>query len=149
MPMIETRGLTHLAISVRDPQRSASFYRAVFGCVLVYESPDFVQVQTPGSRDVLVFERDPGNAGRPGGIKHFGFRLLSPDQIESAVAAVEAAGARIRSTGEFCPGEPYVFFVDPDGYEVEIWYEAPTPVDPPDQPGVSARGGRDADEPSR
>jgi catechol 2,3-dioxygenase-like lactoylglutathione lyase family enzyme len=25
--------------------------------------------------------------------------------------------------GEFCPGEPYVFFSDPDGYEVEIWYE--------------------------
>ena len=29
------------------------------------------------------------------------------------------------------PGEPYVFFTDPDGYEVEIWYELPTPVDPP------------------
>jgi hypothetical protein len=24
-----------------------------------------------------------------------------------------------------------VFFSDPDGYEVEIWYEIPTPVDPP------------------
>ena len=33
--------------------------------------------------------------------------------------------------GEFVPGEPYVFFSDPDGYEVEIWYELPTPVDPP------------------
>jgi hypothetical protein len=22
-------------------------------------------------------------------------------------------------------------FRDPDGYEVEIWYEIPTPVDPP------------------
>ncbi len=32
--------------------------------------------------------------------------------------------------GEFCPGEPYVFFRDLDGYEVEIWHEIPTPVDP-------------------
>ena len=24
----------------------------------------------------------------------------------------------------------FVFFADPDGYEVEIWYELPTPVDP-------------------
>ena len=32
---------------------------------------------------------------------------------------------------EFVPGEPYVFFRDPDGYEVEIWYELPTLVDPP------------------
>ena len=28
---------------------------------------------------------------------------------------------------EFVAGEPYVFFTDPDGYEVEIWYEIPTP----------------------
>jgi hypothetical protein len=25
--------------------------------------------------------------------------------------------------GEFVPGDPYIFFKDPDGYEVEIWYE--------------------------
>ena len=43
---------------------------------------------------------------------------------------VVAAGATIHDTGEFVPGEPYLFFKDPDGYEVEIWYEIPTPVDP-------------------
>jgi catechol 2,3-dioxygenase-like lactoylglutathione lyase family enzyme len=128
--MIPTRGLTHLALSSRDPQRAAAFYSAVFGCVVVYDRPDLVQLQTPGARDVLVFERDPANAGKPGGIKHFGFRLLSPDQIDEAAAAVEAAGGRIRSKGEFCPGEPYLFCEDPDGYEVEIWFEIPTAVDP-------------------
>ena len=40
------------------------------------------------------------------------------------------AGGTIKERGEFVPGEPYVFFVDPDGYDVEIWYEIPTPVDP-------------------
>ena len=29
----------------------------------------------------------------------------------------------IREQGEFVPGSPYVFFKDPDGYEIEIWYE--------------------------
>jgi hypothetical protein len=43
---------------------------------------------------------------------------------------VERAGGTILRRGEFCPGEPYVFFHDLDGYEVEIWYEIPTPVDP-------------------
>ena len=129
--MVKTHGLTHVAVSVRDPRRSAAFYAAVFGCVVVYDQPDFVQMQTPGTRDVLVFERDTEQAGRPGGIKHFGFRLLMPEDIEAAAAAVQAAGGRIRSQGEFCPGEPYLFCEDPDGYEVEIWYELPTPVDPP------------------
>ena len=26
--------------------------------------------------------------------------------------------------------EPFLFGTDPDGYELEIWYELPTPVDP-------------------
>jgi catechol 2,3-dioxygenase-like lactoylglutathione lyase family enzyme len=130
--MIPTRGLTHVAIAVRDPQRSAEFYRAVFGCEIVYDRPGFVQLQTPGARDVLVFERDAENAGRPGGIRHLGFRLLSPTDITRAAETVIAAGGRIRSQGEFCPGEPFLFFEDPDGYEVEIWFEIPTKVDPPD-----------------
>jgi hypothetical protein len=46
------------------------------------------------------------------------------------LAAIQSAGGTIRDHGEFVPGEPYVFFIDPDGYEVEIWYELPTPVDP-------------------
>jgi hypothetical protein len=40
------------------------------------------------------------------------------------------AGKKAAPNREFCPGEPYLFFTDPDGYEVEIWFELPTPVDP-------------------
>lgn len=127
---VKTRGLTHVALAVRDPQRALQFYNAVLGVVPVYEQDDFVQAQTPGSWDVLVFERKPASAGTSGGIAHFGFRLQRPGDIAHAKQAVEAAGGRIRDSGEFVPGEPYLFFVDPDGYEVEIWYERPTPVDP-------------------
>jgi catechol 2,3-dioxygenase-like lactoylglutathione lyase family enzyme len=128
---VPTFGLTHIALGVRDPRRSLQFYRAVLGVVPVYESDDFVQVQTPGTRDVIVLERRPGRAGRVGGIAHFGFRLQRASDIDRARRAIVAAGGRIRETGEFVAGEPYVFFKDPDGYEVEIWYELPTPVDPP------------------
>jgi catechol 2,3-dioxygenase-like lactoylglutathione lyase family enzyme len=127
---IKTYGLTHVALAVRDPQRSLRFYQDVLGAVPVYESDDFVQVQTPGSRDVIVFERKPGKAGKSGGVVHFGFRLQRPEDIQHAEDVVRKAGGTIKERGEFVPGEPYVFFVDPDGYEVEIWYEIPTPVDP-------------------
>jgi catechol 2,3-dioxygenase-like lactoylglutathione lyase family enzyme len=128
---VKTYGLTHVALAVRDPQRSLRFYQAVLGVVAVYEQGDFVQAQTPGSRDVLVFERKPARAGKTGGVAHFGFRLRRPADIGRALAAITAAGGTIKEHGEFVPGEPYVFFNDPDGYEVEIWYERPTPVDPP------------------
>jgi catechol 2,3-dioxygenase-like lactoylglutathione lyase family enzyme len=128
---IPTHGLTHVALAVRDPKRALRFYREVFGVVPVYEKEAFIQAQTPGSRDVLVFEKDPERAGHAGGVVHFGFRLVDAGDIQRARQAVEAAGGTILSEGEFCPGEPYLFCRDPDGYEVEIWYELPTPVDPP------------------
>ena len=128
--MVRTYGLTHVAIAVKDPERSFRFYESVLGIVAVYRDPNFIQAQTPGSRDVLVFERNDAAAGKAGGVAHFGFRLADPADIDAAAEAVIAAGGRIRDKGEFVPGEPYVFFADPDGYEVEIWYELPTPVDP-------------------
>ncbi|MGE0160687.1 MAG: VOC family protein [Gemmatimonadales bacterium] len=124
-------GLTHVALAVRDPKQSLAFYAAVLGMVAVYDDGDFIQAQTPGTRDVLVFERDGRKAGRAGGVSHFGFRLRSPDDLPRALEAIPAAGGTILDHGEFVPGEPYVFFTDPDGYEVEIWYEIPTKVDPP------------------
>jgi len=129
--MIKTYGLTHFALAVRDAERSFQFYQQVFGAVEVYRQDGFIQAQTPGSRDVLVFEEDAAKAGKTGGVAHFGFRLTDPGDIDAAVSEVEKAGGKILSRGDFCPGEPYLFAADPDGYVVEIWYELPTPVDPP------------------
>jgi catechol 2,3-dioxygenase-like lactoylglutathione lyase family enzyme len=130
--MIRTWGLTHIALAVADLDRASRFYRDVFGAVEVYRHPNFLQVQLPGTRDVIVFElRDPEKVGRSGGIAHFGFRLRDPSDADAAATAVESAGGTVTSKGEFCPGEPYVYASDPDGYEIEIWFEIPTPVDPP------------------
>ena len=129
--MIKTHGLTHVAVAVRNAERASRFYQAVFGCIEVYRGDGFVQLQTPGTRDVLVFEeRDPDKVGTTGGIAHFGFRLQHEHDIEAAADAVVRAGGVVKQRGEFCPGEPYVFASDPDGYEIEIWFEIPTPVDP-------------------
>jgi catechol 2,3-dioxygenase-like lactoylglutathione lyase family enzyme len=129
--MVKTYGLTHVAVAVRDVARTSRFYRSVFGAVEVYRHDGFVQLQTPGSRDVLVFEENRKRAGKTGGIAHFGFRLQNPKDIGAAARAVEKAGGRVKEKGAFVPGEPYLFATDPDGYEIEIWFERPTPVDPP------------------
>ena len=58
-----------------------------------------------------------------GGIAHFGFRLRSPDAIAAMEKNILEAGGVINNKGEFIPGSPFIFFQDPDGYEVEVWYE--------------------------
>jgi catechol 2,3-dioxygenase-like lactoylglutathione lyase family enzyme len=121
--MIKTHGLSHVALSVADPDRSLTFYQSVFGVREYFRSESTIQVLGPGPHDVLAFERRPADAGVSGGIIHFGFRLTRPEDIDAAVAAVKSAGGVLTSRGEFAPGLPYAFVRDPDGYEIEIWFE--------------------------
>jgi catechol 2,3-dioxygenase-like lactoylglutathione lyase family enzyme len=78
---------------------------------------------TPGCQDVITFDEHAPGAGESRGIVHFGFRLVSPGDIDTAVDEVERAGGKLLRRGEFSPGYPYAYIADPDGYEVEIWYE--------------------------
>ena len=121
--MIKTLGLTHIALPVKDVKRSSAFYKKVFGAREMYRDPGFIQVQAPGSKDIIVFVKKNRASEKiiPG--FHFGFRLPKPSGIKNILEVIKKAGGKIKETGEFIPGEPYVFFYDPDGYEVEIWFE--------------------------
>ena len=121
--MVKTHGLTHISLGVRDPERSLKFYASVFGVREYYRDENQIQVQGPGPHDVIAFERADSNAGKVGGISHFGFRLTQASDIDLAVAEVERAGGRILRRGEFSPGFPFAYVADPDGYEIEIWFE--------------------------
>jgi len=125
--MIKTHGLSHVALSVADPDRSLAFYRSVFGVREYFRDETTIQALGPGRYDVMAFERrrSAGNTVA-GGIRHFGFRLVRPEDIDAAVAAVTAAGGIITSRGEFGPGLPYAFVRDPDGHEFELWFESST-----------------------
>jgi catechol 2,3-dioxygenase-like lactoylglutathione lyase family enzyme len=119
----KTYGLTHIAVGVKDLQRTKVFYQTIFDMEVMYDEQDFIQLTTPGSHDILVFEKSKGADGRSGGIVHFGFRLRNAKDITVMEQKIREAGAVITDQGEFVPGSPYIFFKDPDGYEVEVWYE--------------------------
>jgi catechol 2,3-dioxygenase-like lactoylglutathione lyase family enzyme len=109
---------------VRDLERSLRFYHDVFGMQEMFrDGPKMVFLRTPGARDTITLNADPkeaGQAGRLGGVGHFGFRLKDSAQLEAAVAAVVAAGGRLVERGEHTPGVPYVYVADPDGYLIEL-----------------------------
>src|SRR5262245_44454740 len=121
--MVKTHGLTHINLAVRDLERSLRFYHDVFGVKEYYRDDTSIQVLGPGPHDVIAFEKHARGAGKLGGITHFGFRLVHSADIDIAVREVERAGGKIVRRGEFAPGYPFAYVNDPDGYEIEIWYE--------------------------
>jgi catechol 2,3-dioxygenase-like lactoylglutathione lyase family enzyme len=123
--MIRTHGLTHLNLTVADLDRAVRFYTDVFGVKEYYRDASSVQVLGPGPHDVIAFELGPTPAqtGSSGGVTHFGFRLIDPKDIDAAVEHVTRAGGMLLRRGEFNPHEPYAYIHDPDGYEIEIWFE--------------------------
>jgi predicted enzyme related to lactoylglutathione lyase len=118
-----TYGLTHLALAVKDVLRTKEFYEAIFSMKVMYMEKGFLQMTTPGNHDIIVFEEKQQVTGFSGDIAHFGFRLRKAGDIEEIIKRIHLAGGAISSQGEFVPGSPYVYFKDPDGYLVEIWYE--------------------------
>lgn len=111
--MIKTHGLTHISLAVKDPDTSLLFYKNVFGVKEYYRDDSNIQVLGPGEHDVIAFEKDASNAGKIGGIAHFGFRLTAPDDIDNAIDEVKRAGGKIIRRGEFSSGFPFAYIHDP------------------------------------
>jgi catechol 2,3-dioxygenase-like lactoylglutathione lyase family enzyme len=122
--MIKTHGLTHIHLVVRDLDRSLRFYREAFGMKERFRvGTDMVFLSTPGSRDLITLNRDESevrNAGRSGGIAHFGFRLVDRAELGAAINEIEAAGGKLLSRSRPGRGRPYAYVADPDGYVIEL-----------------------------
>ena len=121
--MIPTHGLTHINLAIRELGRTLRFYEEVFGLHEYGRGDGLVHTRASGRRDIVTFTEDAATAGLGGAIAHFGFRLVDPKDIDRAVTEVERAGGRLLRLGEFAEGLPYAYVADPDGYEIEIWFE--------------------------
>jgi catechol 2,3-dioxygenase-like lactoylglutathione lyase family enzyme len=122
--VIETGGLHHIHLAVRDLDAALLFYKSVFGMEEQFRSgASMVFLSTPGSSDLITLNQDESQrdqAGKSGGIAHFGFKLRPGGSLDSAVREVERAGGTLVSRGEHAPGVPYAYVRDPDGYVIEL-----------------------------
>ena len=118
--MITTNGLNHLALPVRDPERSAQFYADVFNMEITHSSPDVAFLKTVGSQDMIALSRSTAEVGSSRETMHFGFRV-DPEQFDEALRTIEEM--RIKKVSEPSRREigRYIFIEDPDGYAVEIF----------------------------
>ena len=128
--------LTHLALGVRDLDRTVAFYRKHARLHVVHERRD------GGTRVVWLSEREERpdfvlvlfhvggeQPPAPSTLQHLGFALASRDEVDAAAAAGRADGVLVAEpvyagpiVGYFC------LLADPDGNPVEFSYGQP--IDP-------------------
>lgn len=114
-------GLRHLALRVRDPQRSKRFYCDLFGMRVVWE-PDPDNVYLSSGTDNLALHRQ--EVAGPGALDHLGFivdareevdRLAEHFRQEGVVIAEEPRDHRDGSRSFYCD--------DPDGLRIQVLFE--------------------------
>jgi len=124
--MITTNGLNHLALPVKDPERSAKFYADLFNMEIQLSSPDVAFLATVGSNDLIALGRSDVEVVSSRDTMHFGF-VVDPEQFDAAVRTIEEKSVKKVSEPSERKMGRYIFIEDPDGYTVEI-FEHVTPL---------------------
>lgn len=89
-----TEAILHLSVPVDDLDAARQFYESALGCRIGRVRDDWIDVWFFGLQLTLQ-ERPEEVAALPDpGVRHFGVVLPTPDDFESVVARLRAAGVR-------------------------------------------------------
>lgn len=123
-------GLSHIALPVRDLDRSLEFYRRFAGLEVVHRreaqaghAVAWISDLTRPFVVVLLENTAAGSPGRLGGWAHLGVGCLSSAEVDRRLAEAAAEGYDI--IGPVNDGPPVGYWgiiVDPDGHNLELAY---------------------------
>jgi len=128
---VEVIGIDHVYVTVRDLERSTTFYDRVMA-VLGYRKAEST---IGGDPHVHYYNRQFGfslRPARPGtpahdsyapGLHHFCFRVVDDAAVRRTADELRAAGVEVtepRIYPEYAPDYFAAFFVDPDGIRLEV-----------------------------
>ena len=122
----------HVALSVADQERSRAFYRDVLGFKVSEEDPDHGGVFMTGGENFHTLDvfpnPDPANAPRPQrnqvGLFHIAFEVASYADLREAYRNLIAHDVTIDHATDHV-SQRSIYFADPDGNRLEIYYEMP------------------------
>jgi catechol 2,3-dioxygenase len=116
---MKVTGIDHLNLQVSDLDRALRFYCEVLGMEKAFEElPDAVFLKAGNDLLTLAQTRGPVCTER----FHFGFLVRSADEMARWEQWLAERGLRIEDRREE-PAGGGIYFRDPDGYLLEIYYE--------------------------
>jgi catechol 2,3-dioxygenase-like lactoylglutathione lyase family enzyme len=111
--------LNHVALTVRDRERSAAFYGEHFGLTERLHDDEHLFILGDGAGSVLALSTGKAPAELPR-TNHFGFQLSDGAEVRAARERFRAAGVEEtewQDDGRFVR----VQVADPDGYRVDLY----------------------------
>jgi catechol 2,3-dioxygenase len=129
--MIHPDRIGHVVIKVRDLERSRRFYTEVLGLELMKQLPEVKMVFLASNRrdhhELALAEVGQG-AGAPHpndiGLSHFAFRLKNMEDLRDAYRELKEHDVPISFTVNHGVTRS-VYFLDPDGYQLEVYVDNP------------------------
>jgi catechol-2,3-dioxygenase len=146
--MIRLTGIGHVLLRVLNLEASTKFYSEVLGFRVLEEDPEhggtFMALEGQ-SHAIDLFPVKDAEAARkqtPGvrGLGHIAFRVESEAALKEAYATLQTHGVEVARSIDHV-SQKSVYFNDPDGNTLEIYYELP------DALAIFARGRNDRDVP--
>ena len=134
--MIRLKRIGHVNLRVSDRERSKAFYIGILGLKLQEEDPDHphggTHLSIPDGTDLHTLDlgQHPGPEGaqRPRkdqvGLNHVAFRVDSYDDLKEAYCTLLEHGVQVTRVTDHT-SQRSVYFTDPDGNGLEIYYELP------------------------
>jgi catechol-2,3-dioxygenase len=132
------RMLGHLALRVRDVERSAAFYHEVLGLDVKMQTHGiaFLGIRPEASHEIALFPLGPEAEGPDPvrvGLYHQAWEMDSFEELHALHERLKEKGARIVG---YSDRQCNVMFLDPDGNELEaIWEPAQEEADRLSAPG--------------
>ena len=127
--MLKPTKLGHIVLRVRDLERSKAFYTQVLGLRLTGEIEGRMAFFAAGedSHDLAVMaigeEAPPPDPGRVG-LYHFAYQVASADELKQWYHHFREHGVTIVGSADHGVSQG-IYFLDPDGNEIEVTYEVP------------------------
>ena len=119
-----TPARVHIALSVRDTERSAIFYRHLFAQEPTKVRPHYAKFEVADPPLNLSLHEDANQRTRPGPSAHFGVQVKSTETVARIATRLQASGLkpRLEDAVSCCYAvQDKAWVTDPDGNAWEIF----------------------------
>jgi catechol-2,3-dioxygenase len=146
--MIQLKRIGHVLLRVADLERSKSFYSDILGFEVVEQDPEhggvFMTLGESGHTIDLFPAKEPellppSARSRPG-LQHIAFQVESDEALKDAYFTLQERGVKVTRAMDHV-SQKSIYFDDPDGNGLEIYYELPNALE------MFRQGREDRDEP--